>query len=86
MRMNYMGITPSQMSLFLLSKDMLYNHHFQTTRVVHQEAGKFCQFQFIPSVFIEHTSTFESRVFKTLTRTATCSVTVQITEPFEGSR
>jgi hypothetical protein len=76
MRMNYMGITPSQMSLFLLSKDMLYNSHFKTTRVVHQEAGKLCQFQFIPSSFSERTSIFESRVFETLTRIATCSVTV----------
>jgi len=76
MRMNYMGITPSQMSLFLLSKDMLYNSHFKTTRIVHQEGGKLCQFQFIPSSFSERTSIFESRVFETLTRNATCSVTL----------
>jgi hypothetical protein len=67
MRMNYMGITPSEMSLYLLSKDMLYNRHFKTTRVVHQEAGKLCQFQFIPSLFTKHVSIFESRVLKTLT-------------------
>ena len=76
MRMNYMGITPSQMSLFLLSKDMLYNSHFKTTRVVHQEAGKLCQFQFISSSFSASTSIFESRVFQTLTRIATFSVTL----------
>jgi len=55
---------------------MLYNSHFKTTRVVHQEAGKLCQFQFIPSSFFERTSNFESRVFETLTRIATYSVTL----------
>lgn len=76
MRMNYMGITPSQMSLFSLSKDMLYNRHFKTTRIVHQEAGKLCQFQFIPSSFSESTSIFERRVSETLIPIAVCSVTL----------
>lgn len=76
MRMNYMGITPSQMSLFLLSKDMLYNRHFKTTRVVHQEAGKTVSFNTFQVPSLNLSLFLENRVFKTLTYIATCAVTL----------